>query len=112
MAERWSNQKCLEILLQYRGMGTILPKISKKENSMNELKFPRTFRAIGAPFTGDDLLVEFASITSGTVVKSSSGLWDVEYYSNGWAPCTDTEKWEPVKSLLLKRKTITTKDTL
>ena len=50
---------------------------------MNELKFPRTFRAIGAPFIGDDLLVEFASITSGTVVKSSSGLWDVGYYSNG-----------------------------
>lgn len=77
---------------------------------MNELKFPRTFRAIGAPFTGDDLLVEFASITSGTVVKSSYGLLDVEYYSNGWAPCTDTEKWEPVKTLILKRKSITTMD--
>ena len=79
---------------------------------MNELKFPRTFRAIGGPFIGDDLLVEFASITSGTVVKSSSGLWDVEYYSNGWAPCTDTKKWEPVKTLILKRKAITTKDKL
>ena len=79
---------------------------------MNELKFPRTFRAIGAPFTGDDLLVEFASITSGTVVKSSSGLWDVEYYSNRWAPCTDTKKWEPVKTPILKRKAITTKDKL
>ena len=79
---------------------------------MNELKFPRTFRAIGAPFTGDDLLVEFASITSGTVVKSASGLWKVGYHSTGWAPCTDTEKWEPVKSILLKRKTITTKEKL
>ena len=79
---------------------------------MNELKFPRTFRAIGAPFIGDDLLVEFASITSGTVVKSSSGLWDVGYYSNGWVPCTDIEKWEPVKTLILKRKAITTKDKL
>ena len=77
---------------------------------MNELKFPRTFRAIGAPFTGDDLLVEFASITSGTVVKSSTVYWKVGYYSNGWSPCTDTEKWEPVKSILLKRKTITTKE--
>ena len=77
---------------------------------MNELKFPRTFRAIGAPFTGDDLLVEFTSINSGTVVKSDSCLWDVGYYSNGWSPCTDTEKWEPVKSILLKRKTITTKE--
>ena len=77
---------------------------------MNELKFPRTFRAIGAPFIGDDLLVEFASITSGTVVKSSSVLWDVEYYSNGWAPCTDTKKWEFVKTLILKRKAITTVD--
>ena len=79
---------------------------------MNDLKFPRTFRAIGAPFTGDDLLVEFASITSGTVVKSSSVLWDVGYYSNGWFPCTNTKKWEPVKPLLLNRKVITTKDKL
>ena len=77
---------------------------------MNELKFPRTFRAIGRPFVGDDLLVEFTSINSGTVVKSSFGLWDVGYYSNGWAPCTDTEKWEPVKTLTLKRKSITTVD--
>ena len=110
MVECWSNQKYLEILLQYRGMGALFPKISKKENSMNELKFPRTFRAIEAPFIGDDLLVEFASITSGTVVKSSFGLWDVGYYSNGWAPCTDTKKWEPVKTLILKRKSITTVD--
>ena len=58
---------------------------------MNELKFPRTFRAIKAPFISDDLLVEFASITSGTVVKSPSWLWDVGYYSNEWAPCTDTK---------------------
>lgn len=79
---------------------------------MNELKFPRTFRATGAFFIGDDLLVEFASITSGTVVKSSSGLWDVGYCGNRWAPCTDTKKWEPVKTLLLKRKSITTKDKL
>ena len=49
---------------------------------MNKLKFPRTFRAIGGPFIGDDLLVEFASITSGTVIKSAYGLWDVGYYSN------------------------------
>ena len=35
MAERWSNQKYLEILLQYRGMGTILPKINKKEINHN-----------------------------------------------------------------------------
>ena len=91
-------------------MGTLLPKTIEKENSMNELKFPRTFRATGAFFIGDDLLVEFASITSGTVVKSYSGLWDVGYYSNGWSPCTDTEKWEPVKTLILKRKSITTMD--
>ena len=77
---------------------------------MNELKFPITFRAIGAPFTGDDLLVEFASITSGTVVKSSSELWDVGFDYNGWVPCTDTKKWEPVKTLILKRKSITTMD--
>ena len=79
---------------------------------MNELKFPRTFRAIGRPFVGDDLLVEFTSNQSGTVVKSNSGLWDVGYYSGRWSPCTDTQKWEPVKSILLKRKTITAKDTL
>ena len=66
---------------------------------MNELKFPRTFRAIGEHFIGDELLVEFASITSGTVVKSSSGLWDVGYYCNGWVPCTDTKKWEPLRLL-------------
>ena len=79
---------------------------------MNELKFPRTFRAIGRHFINCDLLIEFTSINSGTVVKSDSGLWNVGYYSNGWSPCTDTEKWEPVKSILLKRKTITTKDKL
>ena len=77
---------------------------------MNELKFPRTFRAIGRPFINYELLVEFTSINSGTVVKSNSGLWDVRYYSNKWSPCTDTEKWEPVKSILLKRKIITTKE--
>ena len=55
-------------------MGTILPKISKKENSMNELKYPRKFRAIERPFIGDDLIVEFTSNSSGTVIKSSSGL--------------------------------------
>lgn len=79
---------------------------------MSELKFPRTFRAIGAPFVGDDLLVEFTSNQSGTVVKSNIVYWKVGYHSNGWAPCTDTEKWEPVKSILLKRKTITTKEKL
>ena len=77
---------------------------------MNELKFPRTFRAIGAHLTDDYLLVEFASITSGTVIESSSVLWDVGYYSNGWVPCTDTKKWEPVKTFILKRKSITTVD--
>lgn len=79
---------------------------------MNELKFPRTFRAIGRLFIGDDLLVEFTSNRSGTVVKSNMLCWNVGYHSNGWAPCTDTKKWEPVKSLLLKRKIITTKDAL
>ena len=79
---------------------------------MNELKFPKTFRAIGTFFIGDDVLVEFTSTTSGAVVKSSYELWDVGYYSNGWAPCTDTKKWEPVKTLILKRKPITTKDKL
>ena len=77
---------------------------------MSELKFPRTFRAIGRHFINYDLLVEFASINSGTVIKSSTVYWKVGYYSNGWSPCTDTEKWEPVKSILLKRKTITTKE--
>ena len=77
---------------------------------MNELKFPRTFRAIGRPFVGDDLLVEFTSNRSGTVVKSNTLYWKVGYYSNGWAPCTDTKKWEPIKSIILKRKTITTKE--
>lgn len=32
------------------------------------------------------------------------------YQEYGWSPCTDTEKWEPIKSILLKRKTITTKE--
>ena len=79
---------------------------------MNELKFPRTFRAIGRLFIGDDLLVEFTSNRSGTVVKSNMLCWKVGYHSTGWAPCTDTSKWEPVKSILLKRKTITTKEKL
>lgn len=67
---------------------------------MSELKFLRTFRAIGAPFVGDELLVEFVSTTSGTVVKSDSGLWDVGYYNNGWVPCTDTKKNGNLLSLL------------
>lgn len=79
---------------------------------MNKLKFPRTFRAIGRPFIVDDLLVEFTSNRSGTVVKSNMLCWNVGYHSNVWAPCTDTEKWEPVKSILLKRKTITTAETM
>ena len=79
---------------------------------MNELKFPRTFRAIGRLFIGDDLLVEFTSNRSGTVVKSNMLCWKVGYHSTGWAPCTDTEKWEPVKTFILKRKAITTKEKL
>lgn len=79
---------------------------------MNELKFPRTFRAIGAPFIGDDLVVEFTSNSSGTVIKSNIIYWKVGYHSNGWVPCTDTKKWEPVKTLILKRKTTATKDKL
>ena len=36
MGECWSNQKYLEILLQYRDMGTVLSKISKKKANHNK----------------------------------------------------------------------------
>ena len=79
---------------------------------MNELKYPRKFRAIERPFIDADLIVEFTSNSSGTVIKSNTIYWKVGYHSNGWSPCTDTKKWEPVKTLILKRKAITTKDKL
>ena len=36
MVEYWSNQKYLEILLQYRGMGTLLPKTIEKKINYNK----------------------------------------------------------------------------
>ena len=79
---------------------------------MNSTTFPLFRRSKSEP----KLVVKFFDENRGEVIeshiKSRDSLWSVGETRSIWKSCFNTEVWEPVKPLLLKRKAITTKDKL
>ena len=79
---------------------------------MNSTTFPLFRRSKLEP----KLVVKFFNENRGEIIQSptkSRDSWSSIGVTKGtWKSCFNTEVWEPAKTLLLKRKSITTKDKL